>query len=264
MKRSDNLRSTSPSSFESHSIPSGKVADLMGSNYRTLTKVRTGLTASPQMSLADFKVVKTEYGLEVHFSQRRIKEDLTEPVAKLKNANADGSEPLIPEPLAISILTIFSTIVFVGGAVVITGSVLIALMIATILPAIFWLITGPKEPKQYGQAILRVSSVPHGRTLLTLKTAPAIKKGRRSQHGDKFRTQLIAVKNTVHCASLPVHLIKPSSPLPFATGSSQMNFVFESGRKFKGNKQLTIAGTQQEIQWLYNHLAQQNDLPLSK
>ncbi|MEL6814176.1 MAG: hypothetical protein AAFP03_05095 [Cyanobacteria bacterium J06598_3] len=224
----------------------------------TLTGARPRLTASPQMSFADLKVRHTAYGLELHFSQRRIQESLMVPVAR---PLTPADDTLFSEQTALTILAVAATIFFVGGAVAVTGSAGIGLLIAAILPIVFWFIVMPKGPKQYGKAILRVSSVPNGRTLLTLKTLPAPPPLSSSKAHKRLRNKHFALKSTVQCANLPVLLISHSLS---KRRLSHLKFVFEAGNKCRGHKRLHITGTRQEIQWLHRHLVQQENMPTAR
>lgn len=240
---------------------SGQLSEDLSANLTdalTLSGPRPRLTPSPQLSFADLKVRYTPYGLELHFSQRRIRESLAAPVTRQPTpAKPSADDTLFSEQTALTILAIAATIFFVGGAVAITGSAQLGLLIAAILPGFYWLIATPKAPKRYGKAILRVSSVPNGRTLLTLKTLPAAPPLSSSKAHKRLRTKHFAVKGTVQCANLPVLLVQAS---PKKRRLSHLRFVFESGNKCRGNKQLHITGTRQEIQWLNRHLARQENI----
>lgn len=259
MKHSDNPAPGQLSGQLSEELSTHLSANLI--DTITLTGARSRLTASPQMSFADLKVRHTPYGLELHFSQRRIRESLAAPVTQRAKPTtpADG-DTLFSEQTGLTILGIAATIFFVGGGVAITGSAVVGILIATILPVIFWLIATPKAPKRYGKAILRVSSVPNGRTLLTLKTIPPAPPLSSSKAHKRMRTKHFAVKGTVQCSNLPVLLVAASLK---KRRLSHINFVFEPGNKCRGNKQIRITGTRQEIQWLNRHLAQQKHMPVT-
>lgn len=280
MKRSEKPISRKSSESLSQRFSSQRVSTLTkkGSNNgkQRLTRAYPKLTETPRMSLADFKVLSTAYGLEIHFSQRRIPDSLLASVSKRKVIKRKQSNKGLPENTGFVLLTLLSTVVFVGGSVALTGSILLGVIIAAVLPGLWWLITPSQKPKRYGNAILRVSGTPTGRTLMTLKTLPPAQQKRSSQYikrlPSKSLSTSIALKSTVLCANLPIKVIKKSrshflshflSPRGFLS-AHQISFVFEADNRLKGSEQLCIKGTPQEIQWLYAHLCAQGDIPTEK
>lgn len=244
----------------SEDLPSDEIDEFREKNAFNLAQVRPGLTAVPQMSLADFRVYSTPYGLEVHFCQRRIRENLvTVPPqigsALLSTAGETAQPSHFFDNGRMLLLTLVSTVVFVGGAVVVTGSVVSGVIVAALLAIVLEWVAAARRPKSYGKAILRISRLSNGRTLLALKTMPPELVMLRSPNSHRPRIKKVAVKSTVHCANLPVSVIKTSSVRSLVSNARQINFIFERGNQLQGSHQLRIVGNRQEIRWLCQHIS---------
>ena len=201
-----------------------------------LIRVRQGLTAQPQNSLADFKVQATSYGLEVQFSQRRLR-DFPAFNAKLSESESAGLTPLMTA----------ATILLVGGSVVLTHSTIFGILVAIAIPA-FWKIATPSDgPTQSRIATLRFVNTPKDQTVLSLTTAPASRAHRLNDTPTQpYAAPNKANKNLVHFSNLPVQVV---SAKVYVIGGQLSLTLYE--RDAKGKNKLRITGTRPEIEWLH-------------
>ncbi|MFK8184397.1 MAG: hypothetical protein AB8B99_13575 [Phormidesmis sp.] len=212
-----------------------------------LTLVRKGLTAEPQNSYADFKICATSYGLEVQFSQDRLR---TCPVFTAPKDTTDEPE--------LSPLMIAATILLVGGSVVLTKSTIFGILVAIAIP-VFWKLSTPsKGPAPSRTAKLRFVNTPKNQTFLSLTTAPLAKKvppyGTQAQSTEAAKDPA----TTIHFSNLPVQLVAAST---YLVGGQLSLTLYTSDTH--GKNKLRITGTRQEIRWLHARIARwsQETLP---
>lgn len=227
------------------------------------TPYRRAYTLTPQMSFSDFKIRATPNKLEIHCLQHRIRENLEE----------NYVPPL--DGLELGALTVISTIVFVGGSVALSGSILLGFLIATALPILLSmllrLMAFPPPPMSNHKAILRLTkgskSGSKHRALLSLTTLPVQKKSiqqrviqrkKLSAWGNSSSAVLLA-ESKLHFSQVAVRAVKLS---PILSLSSKAGFIcyqvsFLLGDRHSPHyKQLRITGTYPEIKWLSHHLSQ--------
>ena len=213
------------------------------SDQFSLSRVHPGLSRSSRMVRADFKVRSATQVFEVQFSQHRLREHLAVTIPQ-----SEQSE------VALYALVALSTLVFVGGAVALTGSVVFGLVVAALLPGFYALITATKNNRFCRQkAILKLTHTPDGHLLLTLMTTPK----RRAVH------PAASAITTIHLSQAPVHAIQ-SGPTMMLSETSlfchQVNFTL-LGPQSRRLNQLRIAGSRQEIRWLCRHLEAWGQMP---
>lgn len=203
-----------------------------------LAVVRPGLTRRARTVRADFQVRSTPQIIEVQFSQHRIRECLV--------ASVPEGEPT--RTAVFYALVVLTTIVFVGGAVALTGSIVFGVIVAALLPGFYVLITTSKSNKLYGRkAILKLVHTPDGRLLLTLLSASKSQSSRPAS--DPLST-------TLHISQMPVHSVQ-SGPIILLSETNpfchQVSFTLMGTQSHRPN-QLRITGSRQEIRWLCRHL----------
>lgn len=203
-----------------------------------LSVVRPGLTRRSRTVCADFKVRSAPNIIEVQFSQHRIQEGLVAPMPE--------GEPT--RNAVFYALVALTTIVFVGGAVALTGSIVFGIITATLLPAFYALITASKSNKlSRRKATLKLVHTPDGHLLLTLLSAA------KSQNS---RSAAGLLPTTLHISQMPVHSIQ-SGPVILLSETNpfcyQVSFTLIGSQSHQHN-QLRITGSRQEIRWLCHHM----------
>jgi hypothetical protein len=196
-----------------------------------LTKVRSGLTAHPQTMLNDFRLYPTSYGLEIRLPLKRIRGNLIESAMKV-----DGVDETQLGWLVLVVLF------FVGGSVALTGSAVLGVIVAAVLPGLIWLAAPFVQAKSgYGatqeggrEAILRLVNAPNGQTLLSLTST--------ASNGSQ---------RVIYLSHLPVRLVSATMT---STGG-RVSFTVYSETPRKGT-QLHIRGSRQEVGWLHARIAQ--------
>jgi hypothetical protein len=188
-----------------------------------LVKVRPGLTPVSQTRLSDFKLYPTPYGLEMHLPLHRLRGPL---IAAAIRDNA-------PETAWLTLRSVMGMTLLVGTAVLLTGSAVFGAIIATLLPALLWLMGSSAVPYP-SNLILRLVNSPDGRMFLSL-TQPS-------------NSHLARRQGVVYLANLPLQLISAETKLM----GSQIVFTVYAER---GNPcHLCIKGTRQEVRWIHARL----------
>ena len=203
----------------------------------SLSRVRPGLLRFSRMVRADFKVRSIPQVMEVQFSQHRLREQLATSVPECEQ----------PENIALYALVALSTIVFVGGAVALTGSVVLGLVVAALLPAFHTLVAASKNKFYHRKAILKLTHTPDGYLLLTLITAPKSKSVRPTESSSP---------PTLHVSQVPVHAIHSGPTITLSDVNlfcHQVSFTL-LGPQSRRLNQIRITGSRQEIRWLCRHL----------
>ncbi|MGB3299876.1 MAG: hypothetical protein WBA76_16545 [Phormidesmis sp.] len=191
-----------------------------------LVKVRPGLTSSPQMSLADLQIYPTPYGLEMKFCLSRVRGSL---IATALRARANH------ESTRLTLLSVVGMALFVGGSVMLTGSAVFGVIVAAILPVLFWFITLPEKANTNAEARLRLVNAPNGRTLLSLSA------GSTGQHNSK---------DVVYMSNLSVRLFSAKTTLK----GGQVSFTVYTDDPLAGS-QIHITGSRKEVRWLHARIA---------
>ncbi len=222
-------------------------------SHFNLSQVRPGLSSAPQTIRADFKVRSSAQELEIQFSQHRLRENLF-PIL---------SEDSLDESTIFGFWAVLFTVVLVGGAVALTDSILLGVAVAAILPIFLGLAAFTKKaPEARCNRVvnLKLCSTPHGHTLLSLTTAPS------SSEREAQKSTGIP-KSTRHFSKMPLRAVKlaPTRWHSFSQGESlsvcfsplscHVSFILYEHRSRRINR-LRIAGSRQDIQWLYHHLSQ--------
>lgn len=196
-----------------------------------LVRVRPGLTSSPQLSLADLQISPTSYSLEIKFSLNRVRGNLMSTAIRAR-ANDKSTR--------LTLLSVVGMALFVGGSVMLTGSAMFGMIVAVILPVLFWFVTLSEKPTANDEAKLRLVNAPNGRTLLSLSAASV------GQHDLKN-----SVKNSVYIANLPVRLFSAKTTL----NGGQVSFTVYPDDPRIGD-QIHIVGSRKEVRWLHARIAQ--------
>ncbi len=248
----------------SESLPSSTKLSITEPYYLNLsTPYRRAYTLTPQMSFSDFKIRATPDKLEIHCLQHRIRENLEESYVP----------PL--DGLELGALTAISTIVFVGGSVALSGSILLGFLIAAALPIflsiLLRLIAFPPPQMSNRKAILRLTkgskSGSKHRALLSLTTLPVQKKSiqkrilqrkKLSAWGTSSSAVPLA-ESKLHFSQVTVSAVKLSPVLSLSSKAGficyQVSFLI-SDRYPHHDRQLRITGTYPEMKWLSHHLSQ--------
>lgn len=214
---------------------------LTGDNLtaNNLTIVRQGLTSKPQNSYADFKIRATSYGLEIEFSQQRLR---SSPIFTQKQ---DSTE----EP-GLSLLMVAMTILLVGGSVALTKSIVFGILVAIAIPVFWNLATPSPAPAPNRTAKLRFVNTPKNQTFLSLTTAPSSPQTTPHRAQIQHLTPAPDKADTIHFSNLPVQLVSAST---YFIGGQLSLTLYTSDPH--GKNRLRITGTRQEIRWLHSRIA---------
>ncbi|NJM99018.1 MAG: hypothetical protein HC800_19395 [Phormidesmis sp. RL_2_1] len=200
-------------------------------------------TRTPKMSYSVFKLHITPNKFEIHFPQRRLRENLS----------SDQSSDFRLSEVELGVLTVLATIILVGGAVAISGSIVLGIAIAALLPFPLQLLASSPQSQPNGKAILQLTQAAPKRARLSLSTLPA-KSGKTvsSEH-------LAPAASQRHMAQVPISTIKLSSAVSFSRHNGltyyQISFLLNEHNSANCQR-LRIVGTYQEIRWLGHHLSQ--------
>ncbi len=187
-----------------------------------------------------FKVRPAQQKFEIQLPAARIKEGLV----------FDTAATTPTQSLEHWLSVILSTVIFVGGTVVLTGSVLWGIAVAALLPLLFRPLAAPRN--SHHTAIIRLTPGSSGRTFLSLTTStPAIRyRNGKISHAPK--------ESTLHCSNLSIESVEASSTLALMPGynplMAQLSFSFHNFAHRR--TRIRIVGSCEEIRWISHHLAQ--------
>lgn len=224
----------------------------------TATPTSQQASVTPQTAYADFRVQSSAERFSLRCPKSRICEGIV----------ADEPRDRV-EVLAVWLLAILGTVVFVGGTVAFTGSIALGVVIATLLPVLFRpLITpshAPRTPYRAGyrtgprtayyrtaqeQAIIRLSRESKGRTHLSLTTASMPRSAVAGAANAPIESRL-------HYSRLSVKAVT-IAPAFFFDGwklsGAKLTVTFYNHDA--PSSRLCIIGTYQEIRWIHRHLLQ--------
>ena len=216
-----------------------------------ISKAIVGAIApTPQTLNADFKVNPSFKKLEVQFLAKRLSGQCPVPL------ESSLTDRLFADDFEQIVFIVLGTVVFVGGTVVITGSVFLSIVVATVLPGLYSLLRAATKPqkKRARKAILRLQRTANEHVQLSLTTQSL---GKRVGKGVASAWSCLPAKDsTLHVANLPVTAVKVSSRLTLRDGlCGQLRFsVMEKA----GNQayHIDIVGTHSQVKWLRNHLSE--------
>lgn len=200
-------------------------------------------TATPyrQLAYSTFRVRPTAEKIEVQCLASSVQEGLT---------GAEAEDGLL-DSLETWVAIIIGTVVFVGGIMVVTGSLPAALVVAAMLPILFYALTGA-EKESDRIAILRLTSASEGRTFAALTT---MKRPVRNRLG---KVNSVPDSSKLHYSRLAIKNVKVSPTLVLSLGKNpliaQLSFTFHNHDA--PCKRLSIVGTYAEMRWLAHHLSQ--------
>lgn len=201
---------------------------------------RTQLSPKPQTAYLDFKVNSTPQELKIHFNYDRIKGDKTQ-------ARAIATSIISPEELKTALLLVLA-VTIIGSTVALTGSPLLGLVVALLLPGFYFLIVpyAPvvDEPAER-QASIRLRRDNFGRMFVTLATTPLPKPRLKGHSRAQTRAQAAFLESQIHFANVPIRLLctKPGFFSP------KISFIMGTNDA-KRTEKLAILGSQEEIRWL--------------
>ncbi len=207
-----------------------------------LSIVRSGLTAKPQNTLADFRLRPTSYGLELQLAENRIRDRLI----------FKSPKDIPKTPSGLSLRSALATVTLVGGAVALTSSAIFGVVIAGMLPVLYKVAKPTPKETISQSATLRFVSTPDGRTLLSMTTVADARHQPLAYVGHQ-PTQPQA-KREVHFSNLPVQLISAST---YMFGGQLSLRLYERDRN--GRNQIRITGSRQEIRWLHDKISNWNN-----
>ncbi|MGC1306026.1 MAG: hypothetical protein WA885_02265 [Phormidesmis sp.] len=199
---------------------------------QSISTVRSGLAAKPRTLRGDFKVRSTYHFLEVRFSRDRIRTGIP-----------DNTSP--SEEGLLAIAAALSTVIFVGGAVIVASSIIAGVIVAALLPMVFKLIKSSKAKERPETATLKLTRGPDGGTWVSLTTV-LVARNRKESHA---LGHAIA-EGTPHFVQLPLR------SLTVKTGffGSQVSLILNE-KTSRNRRLLRIAGSPQDIRWLCAHFA---------
>ncbi|MEL6903386.1 MAG: hypothetical protein AAFP07_20800, partial [Cyanobacteria bacterium J06606_4] len=198
-------------------------------------------TPSPQRSFADITLHSTPSKLEIHCPESYIREGLI----TAESANT------FPDSVELWIAVIAGTVVFVGGSLVVTGSILCAIAVAALLPILFHELTAP-HPRARKKAIIRLNDAADKRTFVSVTTLIQPKRSRTGMANG------VPTESTLHCSRMSIKNIKISPALILSPGvhplGAEIIFTFHNHNARTGN-QLRLVGSYQSMRWLSHQLS---------
>ncbi|MGB7086533.1 MAG: hypothetical protein WBD47_13340 [Phormidesmis sp.] len=201
----------------------------LSDSHHHLSIVRPHLSATPRTTRADFKVRSTRHALEIQFSPHRIR-------AHILTASS-------AERWLFVLFVVLSTTVFVGGPVAYTGSVLLGVMIALLLPLVFKRVEPDEWAESSSKAVLRLNHDASGGTLVSLMT-------RNVSSNTSERTE--GTEETIlHFSRLALRSLSITPTLL----DRQLCFTL-APTSDRPDRRLRIAGSRRDIRWLCAHIAQ--------
>ena len=202
------------------------------------------LSPQPQMSYLDFKVNSTPQELKIHFNYDRIQGDKTQ-------ARAIPTGIVSPEELKTALLLVLA-VTLIGSTVALTGSPLLGLVVALLLPSFYFLMVpyapAIDEPADR-QASIRLRRDAFGRMFVTLATTPLPKHELKRASSAHTRAKATFLESQIHFANVPIRLLctKPGFFSP------KISFTLATNDP-KRTQKLAILGNQEEIRWLRVHV----------
>ncbi|MEL6604851.1 MAG: hypothetical protein AAFP20_16690, partial [Cyanobacteria bacterium J06614_10] len=198
-------------------------------------------TPSPQRSFADITLHSTPSKLEIHCPESYIREGLI----------TAESASTFPDSVELWIAVIAGTVVFVGGSLVVTGSILCAIAVAALLPILFHELTAP-HPRARKKAIIRLNDAADKRTFVSVTTLIQPKRSRTGMANG------VPTESTLHCSRMSIKNIKISPALILSPGvhplGAEIIFTFHNHNARTGN-QLRLVGSYQSMRWLSHQLS---------
>lgn len=204
----------------------------------TPQQIGTKGSAESKTAYADFRVTFAPDRLSIRFLESRVCEGISDDAE-------DSAEGWL--------MAVLGTVIFVGGTVAITGSIVLGIVIAALLPIVYRQVFTPKHASTTTrkQAIIRLSRESKGRTFLSLTTALMSKQGRAGN------TTVSPIESKLHYSRLSVKTVTVA-PTFFLDGwkifGAKLTFTFYNHDA--PSSRLCVAGTYQEIRWIQRHLLQ--------
>jgi len=200
----------------------------------------TKFSIHPRRSYSAFRVRATQQKLEIQFPEARITAGI------LSNREATTPAQSLENWLSV----VLSTVVFVGGTVALTSSVLLGTAVAALLPLVFRKVTTAVDTRR--TAIIRLTPESSDRTFLSLITLLPPTKDRNGKVNGAPQ------ESTLHGSRLSVKRVEISSTLRLMPGYSplmaQLSFSFYNSTNRCTH--IRIVGSCEEIRWVSRQLTQ--------
>ncbi|MEL6554751.1 MAG: hypothetical protein AAFQ63_14985 [Cyanobacteria bacterium J06621_11] len=196
-------------------------------------------TPLTQPTYSVFKLSRTPQKLEVKFPSARVSEGLL------------STDMTRTESVELWLSVLLALVVFVGGGVVLTGSIWVGIGIAALLPLLLQLLVGRGDRPNH-LATLRITDESEGRAFISLTTtSPPI----RDRNG---RVNGLPTQSTLHGSRLSIESVKISPVLRLVPGQSPLmaQLSFSLHNPPAHCNRLRIVGSYQEMRWLSHHFAQ--------
>jgi len=200
----------------------------------------TDPTVHPRFAYGRMRVKVTAQKLQAQFPESYVRSGLS-PSASNKTPTAF---------VEMWLLIVLGTVVFVGGVVATTGSILAGVVIAALLPVLYQTLWG-SPPKRARIAKLRITSEPDRRAFISLTSVGMPIRDRTG------RINGAPTNSYLHGSRLSIKSVKVSPTLEFSSGinpiKAKLSFTFHNHNWH--SQSLSIVGSYAEIQWLSRHLS---------
>ncbi len=221
------------------------------SNQPSLRRTTTtNPTHTPRYTYSKLKVRVTRQKLEIQLPESYVREGLVA---------YDTSGPMLTKQVEMWLIVVLCTVVFVGGTVASTGSILAGIIVAALLPLLYRAIARPPATNRR-VAKIRITNEPDGRTFLSLTSTKAPTRGfsTESQRDRYGHINSAPVESKLHGARLSIKAVKVSPTIILTSDlnpiKAQLSFSLHNQNWHSQN--LRIVGTYAEIRWLSHHLSQ--------
>ncbi|MEM6869168.1 MAG: hypothetical protein AAF528_12400 [Cyanobacteria bacterium P01_C01_bin.121] len=199
-------------------------------------------TVHPQFAYGAMRISAMPEKLLVQFPESYVHSGLI--------ASEDNSQTPT-EAVEMWLLIFLGLVIFVGGVVAVTGSILSGIVVAALLPVLYRVLVGP--PKRRARiAKLRVTSETDGRAFISLTS---MRLPIRDRYG---RVNSGPSESKLHGSRLSIKTVKVSPKLMLSPDlnpiKAQLSFTFHNQNWH--SKNLNIVGSYAEIRWLSHHLAE--------
>ena len=199
-------------------------------------------TVHPQFSYGVMRISAMPEKLLVQFPESYVHSGLI--------ASEDNSQTPT-EAVEMWLLIFLGLVIFVGGVVAVTGSILSGVVVAALLPVLYRVLVSPTK-RRARIAKLRVTSETDGRAFISLTS---MRLPIRDRYG---RVNSGPSESKLHGSRLSIKTVKVSPKLMLSPDlnplKAQLSFTFHNQNWH--SKSLNIVGSYAEIRWLSHHLAE--------
>ena len=206
------------------------------------TAPATVSTVHPQFAYKSIRINTTPQKLQVQFPESYVHTGLLA-------SDIDSKTPT--ETVEMWLLTTLGTVVFVGGVVASTGSILAGIVVAALLPVLYRALVGPPT-KRNRVAKLRVTSEPDGRAFISLTSMGKPTRDRTGRiHSSPTESKLHGSRHSIKSVKVSTTVMISSDINPL---KAKLSFTFHNQNWH--SQSLSIVGSYAEIRWLSHHLSE--------